>query len=139
MQHGAVMATRPARAPLSAIVASHFLNMTLAVKIAAIEPAAAAVFVVTVIKAMLVASAAIVLPGLKPNQPSQRINTPSATRMILWPGMALGLPEASYLPVRGPKANEPTNANQAPTLCTTVEPAKSQKPRSANQPPPQIQ
>ncbi len=133
------MATRPARAPLSAIVASHFLNIALAVKIAAIPPAAAAALVVQVIRAILSASAAMVLPGLNPNQPSHRMNTPRATRIRLWPGMAFGLPLESYLPIRGPRANEPTNASQAPTLWTTVEPAKSQNPRLASQPPPQIQ
>jgi hypothetical protein len=29
--------------------------------------------------------AAIVLPGLKPNQPNQRMKTPSAVSGMLWP------------------------------------------------------
>ena len=68
---------------------------------------------------------------------------------IEWPGMARGLPSLSYLPMRGPRMMAPMRAAQPPTLCTTVEPAKSAKacpgassvplPSRANQPPPQNQ
>lgn len=37
---------------------------------------------------------------LKPYQPNQRVNTPRAPSVMLWPGMALDLPLASYLPMR---------------------------------------
>ena len=33
-------------------------------------------------------------PGLKPNQPNQRMSTPSVTKAMLWPGIAFGLPVA---------------------------------------------
>ena len=49
------------------------------------------------------------------------------------------LPPGPYLPRRGPRTRMPASAAQPPTLCTTVEPAKSQKPAVASQPPPQIQ
>jgi len=74
---GLVMATRPARAPFRLMPASGFLNLIQAVTIARITPAAAARLVFTKIKAMSLL-AAVVEPGLKPNQPSHRINTPRA-------------------------------------------------------------
>ena len=48
-------------------------------------------------------------------------------------------PPGPNLPRRGPSTRIPASAAQPPTLCTTVEPAKSQKPAVASQPPPQIQ
>ena len=81
--HGQVIATKPASAPFRAIVASHLPNMIRAVNKAAMQAIAAAAFVFTVILASQVASAAIVLPGLKPNHPSHRMNTPSVTNTRL--------------------------------------------------------
>ena len=89
-------------------------------------------------------------PGLNPNHPNQRMNTPRAAAMRLWPGMAVLLP-LRYLPRRGPRQMAPTNANTPPTLWTMAEPAKSWKaapkvfimnePASAlqSQPPPHVQ
>ena len=82
------MATRPANAPLKAIVASHLPNIARAVTIAAMQPNAAAAFVLIVTLAINSGSADIVLPGLNPNQPSHRMNTPRATNTRLWPGIA---------------------------------------------------
>src|SRR5687768_12491022 len=67
----AVMATKPASAPLSVIETSGFLNNAQAVSIAAIAPAAAAIFVTTAMwaSASREPTADMVLPGLKPNQP----------------------------------------------------------------------
>ena len=76
---------------------------------------------------------------LNPNQQNQRMNTPSAPRDRLWPRIARGLPSLSYLPSRGPRVAAPMQAQMPPTICTAVEPAKSWKPRSLSQPPPQIQ
>ena len=59
--------------------------------------------------------------------------------VMLWPGMALILPSSAYLPMRGPSIMMPASAAQPPIECTTVEPAKSNKPSLASQPPPQIQ
>ena len=41
--------------------------------------------------------------GLKPNQPIQRMNTPSAPRVKLCPGIAFDLPPLVYLPILGPR------------------------------------
>ena len=82
------------------------------------------------------------LPGLKPYQPNQRMNIPSAASGMLCPGMARAEPSAENLPIREPTMIAPISPAQAPTLCTTVEPAKSRKPlspSSESQPPPQIQ
>ena len=66
-------------------------------------------------------------PGLKPNHPNQRINTPSAAIVRLCPGIAFDWPSLPYLPMRGPRMAAPTSAIQPPTECTMVEPAKSWK------------
>ena len=60
---------------------------------------------------------------------------------IEWPGIARGLPSLPYLPMRGPSMAAPMSAAQPPTLCTTVEPAKSWNGVSScdSQPPPQTQ
>src|SRR2546427_682898 len=72
---------------------------------AASTPAAAARLVTTTISAKRPPTAARVEPGLKPNQPSQRMNTPRPTSGIECPGIARGLPSESYLPRRGPDAH----------------------------------
>ena len=82
--------------------------------------------------------AATVEAPLNPNQANQRMKTPSAPSVRLWPGMTCALPSL-YLPIRGPTRAAPTRAATPPTICTAVEPAKSMKPICANQPPPQIQ
>ena len=81
----------------------------------------------------------IVEPGLNPNQPSQRTNRPMTASDMLWPGMAFALPSLLYLPMRGPRMIAPASAAQPPREWTAVSPAKSMNPRSASQPPPQIQ
>src|SRR3990172_13005342 len=134
--HGAVIATRPARAPLRIIVRSGLPNRSQAVIDAAIAAVAAAVLVATAIRPIAPASAAIVLPGLKPNQPNHSTKTPSVANAMLWPGSGSTLPSLLYLPMRGPSAMAPANAAQPPTECTTVEPAKSNMPSFAAQPPP---
>ena len=78
----AVMPTRPARAPFKLMPTSGFPNLIHEINMAKIAPAAAARLVLTKIMAILL-SAVVVEPGLKPNQPSQRINTPRAARGIL--------------------------------------------------------
>ena len=79
-----------------------------------------------------------VLPGLNPNQPIQRMKTPSVAMVRLCPRMARGFPFL-YFPMRGPTSAAPTSASHPPTECTTADPAKSWKPRAASQPPPQVQ
>src|SRR5688572_10174590 len=82
---------------------------------------------------------AIVLPGLKPNQPSHRMKHPVNSDVMLWPGIGFTRPSFAYLPRRGPRMATPVSAAQPPTEWTTVEPAKSHMPAEASQPPPQIQ
>src|SRR5690606_35984237 len=96
-------------------------------------PAHAASWVLRFIRPIL-SSAAVVEPPLKPNQPNQRIKPPSATSVRLWPRISRGRPLLSKRPSRGPTTSTPASAHQAPTECTTVEPAKSIKPIFASQP-----
>src|SRR6056297_62976 len=77
-------------------------------------------------------------PPLKPNQPSHRMNVPSVARARLEPGIGLTRPSL-YLPRRGPSTMAPASAAKPPAACTSVEPAKSEKPASDNQPPPHCQ
>ena len=76
---------------------------------------------------------------LNPNQQNQRMNTPSAAMLRLWPRIARGFPSLPYLPTRGPSIFAPIRAHTPPTMWTAVDPAKSWNPISASQPPPQIQ
>ena len=94
--------------------------------------AARLVFTIT----MLIATASTALanvscdPPLKPNQPSQRMKTPSVTAMVLEGGVGLALPSRPNLPSLGPTTSMPASAAQPPVLCTMVEPAKSWNPSS---------
>ncbi len=138
--HGAVIATRPASAPFIAIDKSGFPNIRHTVIIAKIPPRAAA-------KLVFMATLAIrspfptpkVDPGLKPNHPNQRINTPSDAKGIECPAMTFVDPSGLYFPALGLNIIVPIKAALPPTRCTTVEPAKSAKPKFASQPPPHIQ
>ena len=97
--------------------------------------------VVTAIVAIVRSFPESVLPALNPNQPNQSRNTPSAASVMLWPGMATGLPLEVNLPSLGPTTMAPASAAQPPTLWTTVEPAKSINPSPTlfSQPPPHTQ
>ena len=66
-------------------------------------PAAAARQVVTKVNDVNSGSADKTEPPLNPNHPNQRINTPAAARGMLCPGIALGFPFESNLPIRAPK------------------------------------
>ena len=111
--------------------------MTQLVTMAAMAAATAAKVVVE----KIAATSATVPPAapLKPYQPNQRMNTPRAPSVMLWPGMALDLPLASYLPMRAPRNAAPMKAMMPPTMWITAEPAQSRKPSSESQPPPQTQ
>ena len=88
----AVMATKPANAPLRAIVRSALPNITRATRSAAINPPAAAALVFRNTFATSFATPMPpnlrVEPPLKPNQPIQRINVPSVASGRLAPGIA---------------------------------------------------
>src|SRR5690349_9999499 len=86
-------------------------------------------------------------PGLKPNQPKNRMIVPKTPMVILPPGIVLAEPSLLNLPMRGPSTIAPAKATHPPIICTGPEPAKSTaplpspaiRPRFCNQPPPQIQ
>ena len=81
-------------------------------------------------------------PPLNPNQPSHNINTPIVTNGIEEAANGLsgaGAPDLVNLPSLGPIIIAPAKAAAPPVECTKVEPAKSEKPNSANQPPPHCQ
>src|SRR5690606_38468806 len=128
----AVIETRPARAPLSAMVTSTFLYMIWVRIIAAITPPQAARLVLAKIRLMSEASpfepSASCDAPLKPNQPSHRMKVPSVASAIDEPGIGLILPSGPYLPLRAPMRMAPASAAQPPTEWTSVEPAKSEKP-----------
>src|SRR5262245_52766194 len=86
-------------------------------------------------------------PGLKPNQPKNRMIVPSTPSGMLCPGIVLALPSLLNLPMRGPSTMAIASPTAPPVICTTPEPAKSteplpsptERPRLASQPPPQTQ
>ena len=103
-------------------------------------PPAAAMFVVRTTSGKRPSNALSVEPGLKPNQPSQRMKMPKPNSGMLWPGIARGLPSGPYLPLRGPRCSRAARAPVAPMRWTAVEPAKSCMPRLfCSQPPPKTQ
>ena len=76
------MATSAAIAPLPTMPMSIVFCMTRLVIAAVITPAAAARFVTSTTSAKRLPIAPSVEPGLKPNQPSQRIRIPRPTNGI---------------------------------------------------------
>ena len=81
---------------------------------------------------------------LKPYQPSHRMKHPRQPMGRLCPGKALTpviFPALSLVnfPIRGPRIAAPIRALIPPTIWIAQEPAKSWKPSSDSQPPPQIQ
>ena len=78
-------------------------------------------------------------PPLKPNQPSHKMNTPNVDSGIDELAKGTSFPSPSNRPKRGHKRMAPAKAAAPPVECTKVEPAKSEKPISANQPPPHCQ
>src|ERR1700727_1406499 len=123
--HGAVIATIPASIPLHAIVISGLPNMKYHSSIAAAEPATAARFVLMATTEMRKSVAPSVEPGLKPIQPNSRIKVPLTTYTMLCAGNALGFPSGPYFPSRGPNMTDKAIAQNPPTPCTTLDPAKS--------------
>src|SRR5215472_1430603 len=93
-------------------------------------PAAAARLVVTTMSAKWRLVAFNVEPGLKPNQPNQRISTPSIASGMLWPGIAFGLRAFSDLPIRGPSTRRPDEGAVDGLRGRRVGGAKSWAPRA---------
>ena len=126
----AVIATRPANAPFSAIVKSALPNQARARISAATRPPQAAMLVFTNTCATAFASSTLEIfssePPLKPNQPNQSTNMPSVAKGMLQPGIAWTWPFGPYLPLRGPSRMTPAKAAAAPHRWTMPEPAKSE-------------
>ena len=99
----------------------------------AMQPAAAEIWVA--VRAMAAEElAAKALPPLKPNHPTQSMPAPVTTMVMLCGGMAVW-----GKPLRLPMTKAATKAATPAVTCTTVPPAKSIKPISCSQPPPQTQ
>src|ERR1700723_431796 len=123
--HGAVMATSPASIPLQAIVISGLPNMKYHSSMAAAEPGTAETFVLMATTEMRKSVAPSVEPGLNPIQPNSKINVPVTTNTMLCAGNARGFPSGPYLPSLGPNITDSAMAQNPPTPCTTLDPAKS--------------
>src|SRR5690606_33832119 len=139
----AVIATRPASAPLRMKVRSDLPNITREITSAASRPPAAARLVLVTAWATALASSTVAMlscePPLKPNQPNHSRKVPSVASGRLAPGKARITPFGPYLPRRGPRISTPASAATAPARCTTPEPAKSTKPIWSRKPPPHFQ
>ena len=113
-----------------------------AVTVAVSVAAAAAVLVVTatVRRNRSPGSTPIVLPGLKPNQPNQRMKQPIVAAVMLWPGMACDLAVGAVL---ADARAEHDDAQPGRPNRRWSAPASSRRnqeaPVAASQPPPQIQ
>src|SRR3990167_854292 len=127
------MATRPPSVPNKVASTSNFLRFLNHPKSRQVTPPAPAAMLVFIIVRPTLASILRAEPPLKPNQPNQRKKVPMVARGILCPPILLAVPSLLYLPILGPTIMAPARANQPPTECTTVEPAKSIKPSLANQ------
>jgi hypothetical protein len=129
------------------MVMSGLPNMKYQNNIAAADPATAARFVLIATTEMRRSVAAKVDPGLNPIHPNSNMNVPVTTKTMLCAGKARGFPSGPYFPKRGPKITESAIAQNPPTPCTTLDPAKSTypwpkcivEPNCDNQPPPQTQ
>src|SRR5690606_28353483 len=100
---GAVMDTSPASVPFRIMVRSGFPIISHEVAVERRQPEAAAMKVLTSMREMASGSAAMVLPGLKPNHPNHKMNVPRVARLILWPGIGITVPSSLYLPRRAPR------------------------------------
>jgi len=139
----AVIATRPPIAPFNIMITSVLPEINLGMIAATITPPQAARFVLIKIVEIATASSNVpnanCEPPLNPNQPSHNTKTPSVTKGIEDAAKgcnALGTPFESNLPVLEPNNSAPANAADPPVEWTRVDPAKSEKPATANQPPP---
>ena len=99
--HGAVMATRPARQPLTDMPRSGLPSHIQLSAVADSRPMNAAVLVVMKTCEMAFGSAAIVDPGLNPNQPSQSTKQPMTPDVMLWPGIGVDLAVRAVLAEAG--------------------------------------
>lgn len=131
----AVIPTKPPNTPFNEMEGSIFPKRIFVYSAEATKAADVDSNVVAITFGTKLVSAARVLAPLKPNQPNQRTNTPSAPKGMLCPGMTFTfLPE--YFPIRGQRKITTAKAELAPVKWTTVEPAKSVNPSCASHPSP---
>ncbi len=104
--HGAVIATRPARQPLTDMPRSGLPSHVQLSAVADSMPMNAAVLVVMNMCEIALGSAAIVDPGLNPNQPSQSTKQPMTPDVMLWPGIGCDLPAGAVLPEARPEHDD---------------------------------
>ena len=84
--------------------------------VAIVDTAPAIMVLNRILEAAMIVSSPVnetVDPPLNPNHPNQRMNTPSAPNVRLWPGIACDFPFLSYFPIRGPTIAAPTNTAQS--------------------------
>ena len=118
--HPAVIATSPAREPFRVIETSGLPYRIQVSSMTVVVAAAVAMFVVTKIRLAVssVSSPLIetVEQPLNPNHANQRMNTPRAASVRLWPGIALTEPSSPYFPMRAPRNFAPISAQTPPTM-----------------------
>ena len=120
------MATKPPRNPLTEIPRSHVFDLGYTNSTATNPAAQAASVVFAETRPMPSQSMADnVEPGLKPYQPNHRITPPSAPKARSCAGIGPPPSRLNFRPRRGPSTMQPARAMTPPTVCTTVEPAKS--------------
>jgi len=120
----AVTATRPAKAPLSAIPISVSFVLIAEYRSAETAPAAPprVVFTATFATSPFAISTD---PPLNPYHPNQSINVPIVASGMLCPGIAFALPDLENFPYLGPSTIAPVSAIQPPSACIAVDPARS--------------
>src|SRR6476661_4443401 len=122
------MATSPPRKPFTEMPRSHFFVLGYTRNTDRKPPAQAAIVVFAATRPMPSQSMADnVDPGLNPYQPNHRITPPRAPRARSWGGIGPPPSRLNFRPRRGPRMMQPTRAMTPPTVCTTVDPAKSRK------------
>src|SRR3954468_5813270 len=105
---------------------SHFFERGYTKRTATMPPAHAASVVLAATRPMPTQSMAeSVDPGLKPYQPNHRITAPIDALVRAWGGSGPPPSRLNLRPRRGPRAMQPARAMKPPTVCTTVDPAKS--------------
>src|SRR4051795_10488705 len=122
------MATRPPRNPFSDIPRSHVFDRGYTNSTATMPPAHAASVVLAATRPMPTKSMPDnVEPGLKPYQPNQRMTAPMDAMMRSCGGVGPPPSRLNFRPILGPRTMAPASAMVPPTVCTTVDPAKSRK------------
>src|SRR5258708_6537719 len=122
------MATSPPRNPFTEMPTSHFFVIGYTRTTPAAPPPHAGIVVWAAPGPMPSQPIAdSVGRGLNPSQPNQRITPPMAPHVRSCAGIGPPPSRLNVRPRRGPRAIAPARAIMPPTVCTTVDPAKSRK------------